>query len=582
MTAPRSVPATQIAAVQLVEYLERLGVERVFGMCGHTLVQVLDALGRSRVRFISCRHEQLAAHIADGYARVSGKTGVVLTHVGPGLTNAITGIATASLDCIPMVVITGNVQSYCHGRGPHQEVNLHADNDQIEMCRPICKRVYRVPHAADLPRVIERAFHLAKSGKPGVVLVDVPMDFFSAELPTGAFAQLPSPIAPPTIDATQAKAIAETLAKAERPVIFAGGGVHLAHASTELQALAEALEVPVAHSLMGKGILPDGHPLLLGTTGYWGQPIANEICRNADVILAIATRFSETDSSSWDTTYTFDIPKSRLIQIDIDAGEIGRNYPAELGIVADAKQALTMIAAAAKGLTHAPRGNLRAKIADGLTAFASNWATHRVSDEFPLRPERVLADVRDALPRNGFIVTDVGWNKNGVGQQFAIHEPGTMIAPGGMATMGFGHAAVVGVKMAAPDRAAVALIGDGCFSSNMAVLATAVEAGVPAVWVVMDNASYGVISGIEKRHLDSTHGCMFEASGEPYFIDYAAVATACGARGIKIASAAELVPALKEALTCNQPTLIQVPVQLVPTPTTGHWDINVIFRKPAA
>lgn len=582
MTASSPMPSRQVAAVQLADYLERLGVERVFGLCGHTLVQMLDALSRSRVRFVSCRHEQLAAHIADGYARVSGKTGVVLAHVGPGLTNAITGIATASLDCIPMVVIAGNVQSYCHGRGPHQEVNLHADNDQIEMCRPICKRVYRVPNAADLPRVIERAFHLAHSGRPGVVLVDVPMDFFSTELPAGAFERLPSPIAPPTIDPAQARAVAEALAGAARPVIFAGGGVHLARASAELRALAEALEVPVAHSLMGKGVLPDGHPLLLGTTGYWGQPVANEICRDADLILAIATRFSETDSSSWDPAYTFDIPKTRLFQIDIDADEIGRNYPVELGLVADARQALAMIATAAKGLAHAPRGDLRARIADGLAKFASNWTTQRVSDEFPLRPERVLAAVRDALPRNGFIVTDVGWNKNGVGQQFAIHEAGTMIAPGGLATMGFGHAAVVGVKMAAPDRAAIALVGDGCFSSNMSVIATAVEAGVPAIWVVMDNASFGVISGIEKRHLGGTHGCMFEAGGEPYFIDYAAVATACGARGIRIESTAALAPALEEALTCGKPTLIQVPVQLVPTPTTGHWDINAIFRKPAA
>jgi len=581
MTTNPPAAATQIAAVQLTEYLERLGVERVFGMCGHSLVQLLDALDRSKVRYISCRHEQLAAHIADGYARVSGKTGVVLTHVGPGLTNAITGIATASLDCIPMVVITGNVQSYCHGRGPHQEVNLHADSDQIEMCRPICKRVYRVGRAEDLPRVMERAFHLAQSGRPGVVLVDVPMDFFSSELPVGAFAQLPSLVVKPAIDAPTARRIAEELAKAQRPVIVAGGGVHLARASAELQALAEALEIPVAHSLMGKGCLPDGHPLLLGTTGYWGQPVANDLCRNADLILAVATRFSETDSSSWDATYTFDIPKSRLIQIDIDDSEIGRNYPAELGVVADAKQALAAITEQARGLKHPERKGLRAKIADGLATFATNWATQRVSEEFPMRPERVLADVRKALPADGFIVTDVGWNKNGVGQQFGIQTAGTMIAPGGMATMGFGHAAVLGVKMAEPQRAAVALIGDGCFSSNMSVLATAVEANLPVVWVVMDNASYGVISGIEKRHLGNTHGCMFEANGEPYFIDYAGVANACGAVGVKITKASELEGALKQALASGKPTLIQVPVQLVPTPTTGHWDINVIFKKVA-
>ncbi|MCW5568614.1 MAG: thiamine pyrophosphate-binding protein, partial [Dokdonella sp.] len=419
----------------------------------------------------------------------------------------------------------------------------------------------------------------------GVVLVDVPMDFFSAALPAGAFVRTPSPLARPAIDAATAQRIAGELASAERPVIVAGGGVHIARASAELQALAEALEIPVAHSLMGKGCLPDGHPLLLGTTGYWGQPVANELCRTADLILAVGTRFSETDSSSWDPTYTFDIPKTRLIQIDIDDSEIGRNYEVALGVVADARQALAMIGDAARGLAPAQmalRKGLRAKIADGLATFASNWTAQRSSDEFPLRPERVLADVRKALPRDGFIVTDVGWNKNGVGQQFAIEVPGTMIAPGGMATMGFGHAAVLGVKMAEPQRAAVALIGDGCFSSNMSVIAMAVEADIPVVWVVMDNASYGVISGIEKRHLGNTHGCMFEASGEPYFIDYAAVAEACGAKGVKIEAAAQLGPALQDALASGRPTLIQVPVQLVPTPTTGHWDINAIFRKPVA
>lgn len=570
----------QIAAVQLVEYLERVGVEVIYGMCGHSLVQVLDAMSRSKINFVSCRHEQLAAHIADGYARVSGKPGVVLTHVGPGLTNAITGIATAALDSVPMVVITGNIQSYGFGRGPHQEVNLHADADQIEICRPICKRVYRVTRAEDLPRVMERAFHLSQSGRKGPVVVDVPMDFFSAELPLGSFSQMPAPIVKPAISEDQAKHIAEALAKAERPVLYVGGGVHISGATAELIALAEALEVPVAHSLMGKGCMPDTHPLLLSTTGYWGQPIANEMCRNADLIVAVATRFAETDCSSWDPTFTFDIPKTRLIHIDIDAGEIGRNYEAELGVVADAKQALGMIAKAAKGMEHRTRGELRKKIAEGRAKFQSTWAEQRESNEFPMRPERVLADVRKALPEDGFIVTDVGWNKNGVGQQFAINVPGTMITPGGMATMGFGHAAVLGAKYAAPHRAAVALIGDGCFSSNISVIATAVEAKLPVVWVVMDNASYGVISGIEKRHLGGTYGCMFETEGRPYHIDFAATARAFGANGIAVESAEHLAVALKEALASGVPTVIQVPVQLVPTPTTGHWEINRIFKKP--
>src|SRR5438128_4860635 len=296
---------TQIAAEQLVAYLESVGVEVIFGLCGHTVVQVLDALSRSRIRFITTRHEQVAAHAADGYARVSGKPGVVLLHVGPGLTNSITGLANAALDSIPLVAIAGDVQSYYHGRHPHQEINIHLDGDQFELCRPFCKRIYRVGRAEDLPRIMERAFHLSQVGRPGPVLVDVPMDFFSADLPSGAFNSKPANVARPTIDSKTAEYIAHELETAQRPIIFAGGGVHLSAATEELIALAEALELPVAHSLMGKGAMPDSHPLLAGATGYWGTPIANEFCRTADLILAVGTRFGETDCSSWNPAFTF-------------------------------------------------------------------------------------------------------------------------------------------------------------------------------------------------------------------------------------------------------------------------------------
>ena len=573
-------PATQMAAVQLVQYLEQVGVEVIFGLCGHTVVQMLDALSRSRVRFITTRHEQLAAHAADGYARASGKPGVLLLHVGPGLTNSVTGIANAALDSIPLVAIVGDVQSYYHGRHPHQEVNLHLDADQYEICRPFCKRVYRVGRAEDLPRIMERAFHLSQTGRPGPVLVDVPMDFFSAELPKDSFNRKPATVVRPSVDSETADRIARALASAQRPVIFAGGGVHLSRATAELAALAEALEVPVAHSLMGKGSVPDSHPLLAGATGYWGTPIANEICRTADLMLAVGTRFGETDSSSWDPAFTFDIPRTRLIHIDIDPAEIGRNYPAELGVIADAKQALGMIAEAARHLSVRRRDALRQRIAVGRAEFASNWSQQRTSDEFPMRPERILADVRKALPEDGYIVTDVGWNKNGVGQQFPINVPGTFITPGGLATMGFGHAAALGVKYAQPNRAVLALVGDGCFSNNMSVVATAVEAKLAVVWVVMDNASFGVIGNIENRHLDNRFGTTFEVDGKPLHIDYAKVAEACGARGVMIRAAAELEPAIREALNSGVPTVIQVRTGHAPTPTPGHWDINSIIRKP--
>jgi acetolactate synthase-1/2/3 large subunit len=579
---PAGAPtATRIAAYQLTDYLERIGVEVIFGLCGHTVIALLEALERSRIRFITTRHEQIAAHAADGYARATGKVGVVLTHLGPGLTNAVTGVANAALDSIPMVVIAGDIPSHYFGRHAHQEIQLHADADQSQMYRPFCKRVYRVDRVGDLPRIVERAFHLAQTGRPGPVLVDVPMDIFSADLPVGAFRDGQSPTTRPTIDSETAERIVEALASAQRPVIYAGGGVLSSRAAGQRAAHAEALEVPVAHSLMGKGALPDTHPLLLGMTGYWGTPIANDSCRTADVILAVGTRLAETSSSSWYPQYTFRIPPTRLIHIDADPAEIGRNFPTELGVIADARLALGALARAAKGRRHADRGALRAEIARRRAEYVAQFAAQWASDQYPLRPERILSELRRALPEDGYVVTDVGWNKNGVAQQFPITVPGTFITPSGLATMGFGPAAALGVKYGRPDRAVVALIGDGGFGANPSVLATAVEANLAVVWVVMDNAAFGTIAGLEQGAYGTTYGCVFQRNGECYRVDYAQLARGYGVEGIYVRAADELAPALEKALASGEPTLIQVPMENAPTPTPGHWNIHDIYRKGA-
>jgi acetolactate synthase-1/2/3 large subunit len=318
--------------------------------------------------------------------------------------------------------------------------------------------------------------------------------------------------------------------------------------------------------------------LLLGQTGFWGTPIANDTCRQADLILAIGTRLAEANSSSWDPRFTFAIPPTRLIHIDADPAEIGRNYPTELGVVADAKLALGALAEAAKGRPHRDRGSLRDDIARGRRAFAANWDHQWSSNQFPMRPERILSELRKAVPDDGFIVTDVGWNKNGVAQQFPISVPGTYITPSGLATMGFGPAAVLGVKCAYPDRAAVSLVGDGGFSANPSVVATAMEADLPVVWLVMDNMAFGTIAGLEAMHYGTSFGCTFERAGQPYRVDYAAMARSFGARGVLIESASELGPALEEALTAGVPTVIQAPMENAPTPTPGHWDINDVYR----
>lgn len=572
---------TKILSYQLTDYLEKLGVEVVFGLCGHTNIAFIDALDKSNIRFIITRHEQIAAHMADGYARATGKPGVLLSHLGPGLTNAATGVANAALDAVPMVVIAGDIPSHYFGRHPHQEVNLHMDADQFEIYRPFCKRIWRVERPSEFPRVIERAFHTAQSGKPGTVLVSVPMDVFSADLPKGAFDQFPpTTLSQPTLDQATAQQIAKELIAAEKPLLYVGGGVIRDKATDELIALAEHLDIPVTHSLMGKGAMPDSHPLRAGMTGFWGTPMVIDMCTSADLILAVGTRLAEADNSSWDRRFTFNVPPAKLIHIEVDHNELGRNFPTHIGAVSDSKSAMNAILTAAKALK--PEGihrdGLRETIRDGIDSFAEQWADQRVSDQFPLRPERILADVRETLPEDGLIVTDVGWNKNGVGQQFDITVPGTFITPGGFATMGFGPAAALGAKVGAPEKAVLALIGDGAFSSNMSVVATAVEANIPVVWLVMDNLAHGTIALLKEHHYDSTFGCMFTSNGQPYSIDYAAVARASGAEGITIEAADELAPALEKAFASDTPTLLHVRMENVPTPTPGHWNINDIYR----
>lgn len=573
----------RIAAYLLTDYLERLGVEVVFGLCGHSVVGFLDALSKSKIRYVSTRHEQVAAHMAEGYARVTGKPGVLMTHLGPGLTNAITGIANASLDSIPMVILAGDVPSYYYGRHPHQEMNMFLDGGQFEICRPFCKRVYRVDRVDDLPRVIERAFHLSVSGRPGPVLVDIPMDHFSSNLFIDAFSKTPPVVARPSLDPSTALKIVETLAEAKNPVLYSGGGVTSALADGApalLQELAELLEIPVSHTLMGKGCMPDGHPLLAGQTGFWGTPVSNALCRNADYILAIGTRLAEANSSSWDTRYTFNIPPTKLMHIDIDAMEIGRNYQTYMGAISDSKLALEQLVLAAREMK--PRGrrnDLRERIAKSNAAFLGNFDEYYNSNAFPLRPERILRELRKALPEDGYVITDVGWNKNGVAQQFPFKHAGNFITTSGLATMGFGPSAMLGVKLGRPDRAAVALTGDGGMSAaNTAVIATAMEQKIPGVWVVMDNSAYGVIAGLENAKYDTTFGCVHMRDGEPYSIDYAAIARAHGANGVDIKSADEVGPAMVAAFESDLPTLIRIPMVNVPTPTPGHWNINDIYR----
>ena len=580
--------AKKLTADLMVEYLERRGVEYIFGLCGHTVIGMLDALSRStKITYVSNRHESVASTAADGYARVTHKASVVMCHLGPGITNVLTGVANAAFDSIPMVVIAGDVPSYYFGKHPHQEVNMHGDATQYKVLEPVCKRCWRIDDPESLPDIMDKAFRLAESGRPGPVLIDMPMDMFSREVEEDIWARTKKDsdfTYKPALAPEAAKAIAKRLVEAKNPVLHAGGGILLAQASDELAALAEFLDIPVSRTLMGQGCLSDLHPLMIGQTGFWGLEHTHSYTVNADVILGLGTRFAEADSSSWYPGVTFDPTHTTFLQIDIDPAEIGRNYPVEIGAIADLKIALAQLLEEAKKIC--PEGikrpGLREKIAADKAAFKASNVAISNDDRFPMTPQRILKEVKETIPEDAIIFTDVGWNKNGVAQQFDITIPGTIHHSSGLATMGFGASAVLGGKLAAPDKIVLTLTGDGGFGINPTCMATAVEQGIACTWVVMNNFAFGTIAGLENGSYGTKFGTTFYTpEGEAYSPNFAKVAEAYGVEAIRVERTEDFKPAMEKAIQANRegrPFLVEALMENIVVPTPGCWNINDIYR----
>ena len=572
----------------MVKYLEHRDVKYVFGLCGHTLITFLDALAKSdKVKYISNRHEAVASTAADGYARITHKASVAMCHLGPGITNVLTGVANAAFDSIPMVVIAGDVPSYYYGKHPHQEVNMHSDGSQYRLLEPVCKRCWRIDDPELLPDIMDKAFRLAESGRPGPVLIDMPMDMFAREVEEHLWDRClkDSPKTwRPALDPEAAKAIAKKLVEAKKPVIHAGGGILLAQASDELAALAEYLDIPVSRTLMGQGCIPDNHPLMIGQTGFWGLEFTHSLTKNADVILGLGTRFAEADSSSWYQGVTIDPRVTTFLQIDIDPNEIGRNYPVEIGAMGDLKIGLAQILEEVKKICPEGKKNpeLRAAIAKAKADFKASNVDISNDSRFPMTPQRILKDVKEVIPEDSLIFTDVGWNKNGVAQEFDINIPGTVHHSSGLATMGYGASAVLGGKLAAPDKICLTLTGDGGFGVNPTCLATAVEKNIAVTWVVMNNSAFGTIAGLENASYGTKFGTTFMTpDGESYSPNWAKVAEAYGVEAIHCNSAEEFKPAMEKALEVNRagrPFLVEAPMENIVVPTPGCWNINDIYR----
>ena len=566
-------------AMFMAHCLQQEGVTKVFGQCGHTNYALIDACHKLGIEYISFRHEQQAAHAADAYYRVSHKLAVLNVHLSPGLTNALTGVATAAADSTPMIVITGNTPSYHHAREPHQGIRMHADASQGDIYRPICKRVWRVDDAKFLVDVMPRALNMAQTGRPGAVLLDIPMDVFSQHIEPAA-QEMSSRRATYSRPAGAPDGIADAvrlLQSAKAPAIFAGNGVLLSEATSELKALAELMAMPVASTLMGKGVLAEDHPLACGMSGIWGTRVANETMHDADVVLAIGTAFGEADCSSWRPEHTFAIPPTRLIQVDIDAQEIGKIYPVDVGIVGDAKAVLRQLIDALRGWT--PDADEVQRRVDRLDARRASWRQELVAtkrdDGVPIHPARLLDEIAAVAPRDAIYVTDVGWNKNGAGQQLYSYHPRTFITSGGLATMGFAPAAAIGAKIGAPDRTVICLVGDGGFLSVCGALTTAVELGIPVVWVIFNNFCFSTIRTVGTTYFSNSYGTEFRTpDGELYNPDFPMLARAFGVDSARVDVPADLPDALATALAANRPYLLEVRTRGdVPMPRTGYWDI---------
>lgn len=566
----------------IAQCLKQEGVTKVFGQCGHTNYALIDACHRLGIEYVSFRHEQLAAHAADAYYRVSHKLAVLNVHLSPGLTNTLTGVASAAADSTPMIIFAGNTPSYHHAREPHQGIRFHADASQGDIFRPICKRVWRVDDAKFFADVMPRALNLAQTGRPGPVLIDVPMDVFSQQIdaPIDTVARRPEYgrfVAPDDGIADAAR----LLAAADRPAIFAGNGVLLSEAADELRQLAEIRDLPVATTLSGKGAFPERHPLSLGMSGIWGTAVANNTLHAADVVLAVGTAFGEADCSSWNPRFTFAIPPTRLIQIDIEAHEVGKIYPVEVGLVGDAKATLRELIRHLRALGPFARDDSRMnRLAGERAAWEAALKDSQHDAGRPIHPARLLHEISQVVPDDVIFVTDVGWNKNGAGQQLQVSRPGSFITSGGMATMGFAPGAAIGAKLAAPGRKVICLVGDGGLMSSLSALATVVELGTPVLFVLFNNFCFSTIRTVGMTYFNNAYGTEFTTpDGQPYNPDFPLLAKAFGMAGDQVIDPEDLAPALKKALASDKPYLLEVRTRAdVPMPRTGHWDIAEFLR----
>ncbi|TMI82466.1 MAG: thiamine pyrophosphate-binding protein [Bacillati bacterium ANGP1] len=573
---------SKTGAQVIVDRLLCEGVSFAFGLCGHGNIGLLNALYdvQGQIHTVSVHHEQAAGHMADAYWRVAHRPAVTFTSCGPGSTNIPVAVASAMMDSSALLAITANIPSVQFNRGAFQETYRHYQADFPSVLRPYVKRSFQPTRPDQLPLVMRQAFLEMLGGRPGPVQVDVPLDLFAETVDVGG--ERPQAVGDSVrirsaAEAGQLQAALETLLGAAHPVILAGGGTVLSEAEADVRTLAERLGVPVVSTPLASGVLPADHPLYFGNVGRNGTFAANEATRNADVILALGVRFDDRMSSSWIPGYTFEIPPTKLIQVDIDPSEIGRNYPVAVGVLGDARTVVRQLAAELERRRQPRAGH--AEWVKRLEAARQVWENDRApltkTEGLPLHPERVVATLSRALPENALVLSDVGVHHNWLVQRLRVRGPRSFLQSWGFGSMCFAVCGVLGAKLAAPDRPAVAVCGDGGFLMAAHSVATAVEYDIPAIWVVWNNCGYASIYDLQvgafgPRELATRF--RKQRTGEPVSADFAALAQAMGADGYRVTRPGDLDGALAAALAANRPAVIDVPVRSDERPVpTGGW-----------
>jgi acetolactate synthase I/II/III large subunit len=576
------VHATSKGAAYIADFLIEQGVPYVFGLCGHGILGLLDGLfdRQEEIKTISVHHESVAAFMADAYFRVSQKPVATYTSCGPGSTNLIVAIAAAFADSSAMLNITGNVPTGQWNRGPFQESGKYFQGDFVNAIRPYVKRSFQPTRPEMLPLALRQAFSLMRNGRPGPVNVDVPLNVFVEAVEQSAIDReaqwTESEWSPPAGDPAAVEEARLLLERADRPVIVAGHGVELSGAESELLAYAETMRIPVATTPFGKGVFDATHSLSLGATGRNGSYMANAACRNADVILALGTRFDDRATSAWLPGFTYNIPPSRLIHVDIDAAEIGRNFRPAMGIIGDARLVLQQLVAKPSDGKDRSKAWLE-RIAGWRKEWNAATAPPRNSDSVPIRPERAVAELRRVVPADGIVLADVGIHHNWLVAEWDAWKTRTFLQSWGFASMGFGVAGALGAKLAAPDRPVVAVCGDGCFIMNASAVLTAVEYDIPVVWLVWNNHGYCSIRDQQMGYFgkDRELATSFtDSTGKLYSADYAMMARSMGAAGVRVEKPGDLAPQLEAAIASQRPTVLDVRIDREVRPiSTGSWDL---------